>query len=307
MRHYTRRYRSGQLKSTKGVASGNPVSYDGAHCRVKAAFGPARNQSCIKCGNPARHWAYDGTDPEERFELQPWGNGSGNTKEVAYSHYPEFYMPMCVSCHTSMDRRNPSLKPPGARGSDFQDPRHFNHRGVEASIFQLSGPERTFWYANWHLTNYIHLSRLDTGPKMFRDFQKALENAEKAVDRKAAKVWLGECDCGRVIQSQPDEIAVLCVCGQLWHVEKVREAQRALGADQMVSAQDAQALGEAFGQQIKATTVITWARRGRLFCHVTGCIKGNYCRHIFRLGDILDLYELRQKNLEALSVVPPDV
>lgn len=71
------------------------VAYKGAHRRIARLWGKARQYSCISCGEQATDWAYDGTDPNQL--VGP--NGS------SYSLDPIFYMPMCRSCHFTMDRR----------------------------------------------------------------------------------------------------------------------------------------------------------------------------------------------------------
>lgn len=78
---------------------GIEVTYTGAHARVKALWGPARNYFCIDCNNTAAQWAYDGTDYK-----QLWTEPEGRKPAMAYSAYPEFYMPMCSSCHHRRDK-----------------------------------------------------------------------------------------------------------------------------------------------------------------------------------------------------------
>lgn len=73
------------------------MSYEGAHLRVKSLWGPARQYPCVKCQRQAQTWAYDGTDPEVLH-----GNGGGYHL-FPYSWWPEFYMPLCKSCHKIMD------------------------------------------------------------------------------------------------------------------------------------------------------------------------------------------------------------
>lgn len=55
---------------------------------------------CIQCDNPAKDWAYDGTDPTQLYGLRTGGGKS------FYSRFPEFYMPMCRKCHTQRDGAN---------------------------------------------------------------------------------------------------------------------------------------------------------------------------------------------------------
>lgn len=104
-----------------------------AHYRVKRLWGKAAEYPCIECGQPAQEWAYDGTDPTQVYGQ---GRHSRNTW-MFYSRFPEFYMPMCLSCHRSRDqsragidlhayrmsqitppprrRRRPSTRPPNRR------------------------------------------------------------------------------------------------------------------------------------------------------------------------------------------------
>jgi HNH endonuclease len=62
--------------------------YSRSHYLVGKLWGPARHYPCVTCGRPAHEWAYDHTDPSS-----PGG----------YSQWPEFYMPMCRSCHRRLD------------------------------------------------------------------------------------------------------------------------------------------------------------------------------------------------------------
>lgn len=73
--------------------SGDNVAYDAAHRRVRALWGPASQHPCISCGLDALHWAYDHTDPNERHTPEGY----------SYSTDPQYYMPMCVSCHKRLD------------------------------------------------------------------------------------------------------------------------------------------------------------------------------------------------------------
>jgi hypothetical protein len=62
--------------------------YQAAHRRVVYLWGKASQYPCAHCGGAAHHWAYDWTDPSSRED---------------YSHFPEFYMPLCRSCHRRYD------------------------------------------------------------------------------------------------------------------------------------------------------------------------------------------------------------
>lgn len=76
-----------------------PVTSQHMHVMLKKLWGPARNYQCIECGEAARHWAYDGTDPTQHLG---WPNSSAKNK-AWYSTSPELYMPMCVKCHAIRD------------------------------------------------------------------------------------------------------------------------------------------------------------------------------------------------------------
>lgn len=65
--------------------------YNASHQRVYRDRGPAKMHACV-CGAPARHWAYDHTDPSELTSA--YG---------PYSADPARYIPLCVPCHKRMD------------------------------------------------------------------------------------------------------------------------------------------------------------------------------------------------------------
>lgn len=81
------------------------TSYEGAHYRVKKLWGKASQYPCVGCGTQAKQWSYDGTDPDEFDVLANPGVYQRFTK---VSVWPEFYRPMCISCHKTGDlARNP--------------------------------------------------------------------------------------------------------------------------------------------------------------------------------------------------------
>lgn len=63
------------------------TGYAQAHANVTALWGRAREYPCVKCEKPAHEWAYDWCD---------------DTSEN-FSFFPEFYMPLCRSCHRQYD------------------------------------------------------------------------------------------------------------------------------------------------------------------------------------------------------------
>lgn len=106
-RHYSQHHREGTLES---VALPHKPNNGGARCdlwanitshsaheRVRRLWGPASRHLCIKCGGPAKEWAYDGTDPSQLY------GATGHGYWAIYSRFPEFYMPMCQPCHRRRD------------------------------------------------------------------------------------------------------------------------------------------------------------------------------------------------------------
>lgn len=82
------------------LASREP-SYRNTHARIRDWKGSARKQTCA-CGAPARDWAYDHGDPDERKDVTI---SYGVPRPVTYSLDPSHYTPMCKPCHTSFDRQ----------------------------------------------------------------------------------------------------------------------------------------------------------------------------------------------------------
>lgn len=72
--------------------TGDAVTYEGIHQRLRRILGPAREYPCNDCRQPAAHWSYDHADPAER------------TSDLgAYSASIKHYVPRCVSCHKKHD------------------------------------------------------------------------------------------------------------------------------------------------------------------------------------------------------------
>lgn len=76
------------------------VDYSGAHCRVRADRGSARNYQCVDCGDSAAEWSYDNKDPDEFIATGKAGHN------CAYSLKPEHYEPRCSRCHRRFDREH---------------------------------------------------------------------------------------------------------------------------------------------------------------------------------------------------------
>jgi len=83
-RHYWMQWKHGEPE---------PGGYAFAHNKVYRLRGRATGYPCEHCGRPAKHWAYDHQDPDERFH--PAGR--------PYSVDPWHYLALCVSCHKILD------------------------------------------------------------------------------------------------------------------------------------------------------------------------------------------------------------
>lgn len=79
---------------------GDAVTYSGAHMRVRAVRGPASRFACTDCGDVARHWSYDHSDPNELGQLV-------DGRVLPYSTDVQRYQPRCVQCHKSFDLAHP--------------------------------------------------------------------------------------------------------------------------------------------------------------------------------------------------------
>ncbi len=74
------------------------ITYTNTHDLVRRTWGSASQYPCVNCSEPARDWAYDGTDPTQLY--LPNHNDTG---WHLCSIWPEFYMPMCRRCHNRRD------------------------------------------------------------------------------------------------------------------------------------------------------------------------------------------------------------
>lgn len=96
--HYSRWLRHGD--PAMALLPTDDIGYDGMHKRVSAVRGPASQHTC-GCGSPAKEWAYDHADPDERTATRTGRNG--RVFQVAYSANTDHYLPLCKGCHTRFD------------------------------------------------------------------------------------------------------------------------------------------------------------------------------------------------------------
>ncbi len=91
-------------RSAPLMASDNPswkgrdIGYTAAHYRVRACRGKASAHPCVDCGKGARHWSYNGRDPQPLVEVR-------DGIMLRYSPDIAFYEPRCQPCHVAFDRR----------------------------------------------------------------------------------------------------------------------------------------------------------------------------------------------------------
>jgi hypothetical protein len=95
-----KRYRISELGPSGHGANwgGAGITYRGAHRRVEGQRGLASEHSCAHCEGPAREWAYNHGDPNQKV-------GLNNGVACPYSIDPNFYIALCVRCHRAFDRR----------------------------------------------------------------------------------------------------------------------------------------------------------------------------------------------------------
>lgn len=107
--HYTRWLKRGDTMPDKplepswgrGRKPDERPTYAAAHKRIRKILGRASQHECYRCGNRAREWAYDHSDPNEQ-------RGSVQGYAVAYSLDPDYYVPLCIDCHRALDQTGKS-------------------------------------------------------------------------------------------------------------------------------------------------------------------------------------------------------
>lgn len=87
--------RAGKSRGCGGRRSGR-VRYNSVMVKLRKARGKASERACIDCGGPAEQWRYDGSDPDELYDIALIGYREG--REVAYSTDPSHYDPLCRRC-----------------------------------------------------------------------------------------------------------------------------------------------------------------------------------------------------------------
>ena len=78
--------------------TGDQVSYNAMHRRLRTWRGPASAQLCVDCGERAKDWSYTGGCPKERSDIV-------DGYVLRYSPDPDMYEPRCGRCHGAYDRK----------------------------------------------------------------------------------------------------------------------------------------------------------------------------------------------------------
>lgn len=78
-----------------------PISYRGAHHRVRRMRGKATQHRCVDCGERARDWSYNHRGQHEFVAVVIQKSG---TYRVTYSGDPADFEPRCRPCHRKHDR-----------------------------------------------------------------------------------------------------------------------------------------------------------------------------------------------------------
>lgn len=112
--HYSRSRRTGDPTKLKGrehlvgenspLWTGDEVTYDALHQRLRRHRGKASLNKCIDCGSPAFEWSYSGcADPSSRRV----------DRDGEYSVSMQDYEPRCVPCHRRKDFGAPPTRSRG--------------------------------------------------------------------------------------------------------------------------------------------------------------------------------------------------
>lgn len=105
-RHYMRNYKRKRYNRTPRSLWSTTIHPKTAHWRCQKLWGSASQHSCVDCGGRAQEWAYDGTDSTAIYRRVI---DTGRGYWALFSRFPEFYMPLCLSCHRGRDHRAAAL------------------------------------------------------------------------------------------------------------------------------------------------------------------------------------------------------
>lgn len=92
------RTHSPEARAKMAEANAGGTSYMAAHRLVRRLRGEASEHICAHCGGRSDEWSYSGGDAAELIDVRP----DRNTR-ARYSLDPDFYTPLCRSCHRRYD------------------------------------------------------------------------------------------------------------------------------------------------------------------------------------------------------------
>lgn len=98
--HYRRWHRTGDPGPAAIRPPRRAKTYVGMHLKVARERGKATGHECARCGQQADDWAYDHSDPDERYRKD---YGSPFSLDV------DHYMPLCRLCHIEFDQDHAPL------------------------------------------------------------------------------------------------------------------------------------------------------------------------------------------------------
>jgi len=92
--------KAGISSGAANSSSDEEVTYITVHVRLRTQRGRASDRACA-CGAPARQWAYQHGDPQERTGLI-----GGRQGWLTFSPNLDAYAPMCFPCHRRLDQQH---------------------------------------------------------------------------------------------------------------------------------------------------------------------------------------------------------
>jgi hypothetical protein len=210
---------------------------------------------------------------------------------------------------------------PGNGGSNAlknEQPLIFNEKASQLLKAIQVWADNTAHYASWFDPSYDHtlwqsrtvaqkarycLERVAASPTVLMGSVAApyvKEQAERyisdvldIIDRKAQRVPITRCtnpQCQRVVMAFDFEDVATCRCGESYDAVLCRLETRRIGRNQMVTADQAIALGEVEGKRFNANTIRGWVRQGLI--ETTKNARGV---NEYRFGDLLDVLSRSQQ------------
>ena len=141
--------------------------------------------------------------------------------------------------------------------------------------------------AAWLLARVETVRQLTAAAACLTEIREAVRLGWRTVDRRAAKVYAGPCDCGEDLYGFPRSRITACrECGLEYRTADRREWVLASLREHLATAAEiAAGIGELYGQEINRKTINQWHSRGRL-------VERTWtpdASPLFRIGDVLDL------------------